>query len=186
MSANPQGKGLVPVLEHWQSVQPSVVRPREPQHVLKDYLVSSLVLSADFRFQPRPGVTYFLYRGDQRWQLSMISPDQWGERSPGDCLGSCQLQPDMTWALSILPSATESPELHTAMEAFRDGFLDWLDQDGELEDHLPFYAEQLPYYARLLAAGMASSLKRSMVLSGLNARDSRDWLQAMSGQGLLT
>jgi hypothetical protein len=72
----------------------------------------------------------------------------------------------------------EHPELVEALEAFHQGFLVWLDRDGTLEDHLPFYIRRLPYYRRLLAAGMASSLKQSLARSGLDARKSRDWLAA--------
>ena len=62
------------------------------------------------------------------------------------------------------------------LEAFHQGFVAWLDRDGTLEDHLPFHVRRLPYYRRLLAAGMASSLKRSLTRSGLDNRQSREWL----------
>ena len=52
------------------------------------------------------------------------------------------------------------------------------DQEGTLEAHLPFHVRQLPYYRRLLAAGMANSLKGSLARSGLDNRSSREWLSA--------
>lgn len=57
---------------------------------------------------------------------------------------------------------------------------DWLDQEGALEDHLPFHVRSLPYYRRLLAAGMSSSLKSSTARSGPGGRRSREWLAAES------
>ena len=178
MSANPQGKGLVPVLEHWQAAQPSTVRARTPREVLRDYLVTALVVSAEFRFKPCPGVHYFLYLTVSGWQLSLVSPGEWHERAPGPCLGHCVLQSDMTWQLTPAADVGEHPEVVDELESFQAGFLDWLNRDGTLEDNLPFYVRELPYYRRLLAAGMANSLKHSLARSGLDARLSREWLSA--------
>ena len=176
MSANPQGKGVVPVLEDWRGAQPSDVRLRAPREVLRDYLVASLVISAEIRFEPRPGQHYFLYLVSGAWQLSLLSPGDWRGRQPGPCLGRCVLQPDMTWQLMPEADVGEHRELVEGLEAFRQGFTDWLDQEGALEDHLPFHVRELPYYRRLLAAGMSNSLKRSLAISGLDARRSREWL----------
>jgi hypothetical protein len=119
MSANPQGKGLVPVLEDWRGAQPSTVRARSPREVLRDYLVTSLVVAAEIRFKPRPGVHYFLYLANGGWKLSLLSPEDWGGRHPGPCLGRCVMQPDMTWQLSPDSEVGEQPELVAALEAFR-------------------------------------------------------------------
>ena len=186
MSANPQGKGLVPVMEDWGETQPSVVRSRTPREVLRDYLVTSLVVAAEIRFKPRPGVPYFLYLADGAWLLSLLSPKDWRSRQPGPCLGRCVLAPDMTWQLVPEQDVSEHPELLERLEAFQQGFTDWLDQDGALEDHLPFFVRELPYYRRLLAAGMSSSLKRSLAHSGLETRGSREWLTAEELPALLS
>ena len=178
MSANPQGKGLVPVVEDWREAQPTTIKPRSPRKVLRDYLVTSLVVAAEIRFKPRPGVPYFLYLAQDGWKLSILSPEDWRGQQPGPCLGRCAMQTDMTWQLTPRPNIDKQPELVEALTAFRDGFADWLDQDGTLEDHLPFYVSELPYYRRLLAAGMSSSLRGSLARSGLEARSSRDWLIA--------
>jgi hypothetical protein len=185
MSANPQGKGLVPVLEDWRGAQPSAIRARAPGEVLRDYLIASLVVSADIRLKPRPGVLYFLYLANDGCKLSLLSPEDWRGRQPGPCLGQCVLQMDMTWHFTPAADVGEHPELADWLEAFRQGFTDWLDQDGTLEDHLPFHVQQLPYYRRLLAAGMASSLKRSMAMSGLENRQAREWLSAEELPALL-
>lgn len=175
-SGNPQGKGLVPALEQWRSTQPAQVRARTPQQVLGDYFITLLVLSAEFRFKPAPGVDYFLYYSESQWQLSLIGPEEWGQRTPGTCLGRCELLSDMTWTLELMANLEEEPELLATLEGFQEGFAALLDRDGSLEDSLPFYVRDLPYYRRLLAAGLANSLKQSLVLSGLSERDSRDWL----------
>ena len=178
MSANPQGKGLVPIIDDWRDAQPSTVRARSPREVLRDYLVTSLVVAAEIRFKPRPGVPYFLYLAQDSWKLSLLSPEDWRSQQPGPCLGRCVMQSDMTWQLTPRPGIEEQPEMVEALSAFREGFADWLNQDGTLEDHLPFYVRELPYYRRLLAAGMSSSLQKSLASSGLDARRSRDWLTA--------
>ena len=175
-TGNPQGKGLVPALEQWRSTQPAQVRARTPQQVLGDYFVTLLVLSAEFRFKPAPAVDYFLYFKGGQWQLSLIRPEEWGERSPGTCLGRCELLPDMTWTLELLADLEDEPELLATLESFQEGFATLLDRDGSLEDSLPFYVKDLPYYRRLLAAGLANSLKQSLEISGLSQRDSREWL----------
>jgi hypothetical protein len=173
---NPQGKGLTPVLEQWRAAQPSLVRSRTPREVLADYFTTLLVLSAEFSFRPAPGVSYFLYLREGRWELSLIAPAEWGERRPGPCLGRCELLPDMSWSLETAEGLEQQPELLAALEAFRTGFAAMLDRDGNLEDSLPFYVRELPYYRRLLAAGLANTLSRSLARSGLAGRSSRRWL----------
>jgi hypothetical protein len=96
---NPQGKGLVPLLRDWQTVQPAFCGQRSAVDFLRDYCVSSLVLAAQFRFKPVVGVPYFLYCGQQGWMLSLVGPDEWGQRLPGEYLARCRLRADMTWAL---------------------------------------------------------------------------------------
>ncbi|KZX55094.1 hypothetical protein A3709_08880 [Halioglobus sp. HI00S01] len=186
MSANPQGKGLVPVVEDWREAQPAVVSARTPREVLRDYLVTSLVVAAEIRFKPRPGIHYFLYLIQSNWTLSLLSPEDWHGHPPGPCLGRCVMQPDMTWQLTPRADINRQDELVKALSAFREGFADWLNQDGTLEDHLPFYVRELPYYRRLLAAGMSNSLQSSLAKSGLDARSSRDWLAGQELPALLS
>lgn len=176
-NGNPQGKGLVPVLEQWRAAQPSLVRSRTPREVLADYFTTLLVLSAEFSFRPAVGVSYFLYLREGRWELSLIAPAEWGERRPGPCLGRCELLPDMSWTLETAAGLDRQPGLLAALETFHAGFVAMLDRDGSLEDNLPFYVRELPYYRRLLASGLANSLSRSLAQSGLAGRSSRRWLQ---------
>lgn len=179
-SANPQGKGLVPVMQAWRGAQPTHVKAKAPGRLLADYFTTLLILSAEFAFKPCRGVAYYLYRAESAWQLSLIGPSEWGQRLPGPCLGRCELKNDMTWRLHAVENIEDHPSLLAALEQFREAFAHLLDQAGSLEEGLPFYAQQLPYYQRLLAAGMASSLSQSIQLAGLSGRSSRHWLDDLS------
>lgn len=175
---NPQGKGLTPVLDEWRGAQPAQVKAKPPRKVLADYFTTLLVLSADFSFKPAPGVGYYLYlRGDQ-WLLSLISPQEWRGRGPGPCAGRCELQRDMTWALTPADDLAEQADLVAALAAFQEGFMALLDSEAPLEESLPYYVAQLPYYRRLLAAGMAKSLDLSLALAGLSGHSGRHWLES--------
>jgi hypothetical protein len=173
---NPQGKGLVPVLDAWRSTRPAQVTAKTPRQVLADYFTTLLVLSAEFGFKPVVGTPYHLYLRAGRWRLSLVSPAEWRERAPGPCLGVCTLQVDMTWALELAPEASGNPELMDALESFREGFISLLDSDATLEASLPFYVRDLPYYQRLLASGMASSLRQTLEIAGLTGTSGQAWL----------
>jgi hypothetical protein len=178
---NPQGKGLVPVLDAWESVQPEGVAPKSAPRLLADYLVSLLVLSAEFSFKPVPGNPYYLYWQEGQWQLSMISPQEWGHRQPGECLGECMLGFDMTWHLVPEPGQAISAGLQDEIKRFTALFGEQLASTELLEDTLPFYVRQLPFYRRLLATGLAASLQGSIRSGGQLGHSGRSWLQQAAG-----
>jgi hypothetical protein len=128
---------------------------------------------------------YYLYLGDGRWQLSLISPEEWGPRAPGSCLGCCRLQPDMTWRIELITDPSSDPALADALRAFHTGFIELLADNDTLEAGLPHYVDTLPYYRRLLAAGLASSLSHSLKLGGLGGTSARHWLEAAGAAPLL-
>jgi hypothetical protein len=172
---NPQGKGLVPVLAHWQATRPRAVRAKRPAELLLDLFSSTLVLSARCDFRPVPGQRYYLYCGEGDWRLSLVSPAEWGERAPGACLGACTLREDMTWGVVADPELQENAALRSQLAALAEDFLARLDVDGELADQLPGYRRDLPYYRRLLATGVGASLRQSLDAAGatrLGARES--------------
>lgn len=177
---NPQGKGLVPVLEAWASVQPSAVEPKAAPRLLSDYLVSLLVLSAEFAFKPVPGKPYYLYWRDGEWRLSLIGPKEWGRAQPGECLGECQLGFDMTWHLVRHEVKEPSAALAQAVEGFVAQFSETIASADVLEETLPFYVRQLPFYRRLLATGLAASLQHSMRGSGQLGHSGKVWLHQAS------
>ena len=179
---NPQGKGLVPVLDLWQSLQPSAVVPKSAPRLLGDYLVSLLVLSSEFSFKPVSYKPYYLYWREGNWRLSLIGPKEWGPRHPGECLGECQLEFDMTWRLTPLHERSFSVELQHAIEDFTKSFGEHVASAEALEDTLPFYVRQLPFYRRLMATGLAASLQQSIKSSGQLGHSGSTWLQQVSGK----
>jgi hypothetical protein len=84
----------------------------------------------------------------------------------------------MTWHLEVREDLTSEPELLATLRQFHAGFMDHLRQADFLEETLPHYAAQLPYYQRLLAAGLASSLTRSLSLAGMDRASGKRWLGA--------
>jgi hypothetical protein len=166
---NPQGKGLVSVLAHWQDTRPAQVQAKAPAELLFDWFASALVLSARFSFKPARGQRYFLYANQGDWQLSLVGPDEWGDRYIGDCLGVCELRQDMTWSITADPELATKPALQTALAELVDSFTASLDSDDELVERLPGYRRELPYYQRMLATGLGSSLRQSALLG--NALD---------------
>lgn len=177
--SNPQGKGLTPVLDAWRSAQPDLVGEKSEHKILSDYFTTLLVLSANFSFQPRRGVHYHLYWMGSGWSLSLISPGEWGNRCLGIYLGTCELLADMTWKLSVFADIQQQPALVEALQHFHSGFVDLVSEGKTLEEGLPYYAAELPYYRRLLAAGMASSLSRSIALAQLTGQNGQVWLHAL-------
>jgi hypothetical protein len=182
---NPQGKGLTPVLDAWRGAQPGAVTAKSAQRILSDYFVTLLILSAEFAFKPVPGVSYFLYLRDQRWELSLIGPEEWHDLRRRSCLGRCTLRTDMTWSLETLDDPGQIPVLQSALEAFHEGFLSLLADHATLEDSLPHYVGHLPYYRRLFAAGLANSLAQSLTLGRLERHGTEYWLQAAGAAALL-
>lgn len=162
---NPQGKGVVPVLADWESVQPAEFRARSAQDFLRDYCLSSLVLAADFKFKPVPGQSYYLYLTQKGWNLSLVAPEEWQECRSDRFLGTCSLRSDMTWKVDVAQLSDDSPVTNSARD-FVCAFIQTLTEQSTITEHLPVYARELPYYRRMLAAAMSKSLKQSLPPGG--------------------
>ncbi|MEP6391676.1 MAG: DUF2452 domain-containing protein [Halioglobus sp.] len=184
VNPNPQGKGLVPVLEHWESHQPNHVVAKPPRQLLGDYLISLLILSANFGFKPVPERGYFLYLCNGQWQLSMIAPWEWSKASNRLYAGECQLRSDMTWQLTPSENLQEYPELVAALESFQAGFIELLNSDAPLEDDLPLYVARLPFYQRLLATGLSASVRQSTRAAKQEGISARRWLGSVKADQL--
>ena len=184
LNPNPQGKGLVPVLEHWESHRPTNVVAKPPRQLLGDYLVSLLVLSASFGFKPVPERGYYLYLCDGQWQLSLIAPWEWPGTSTRLYAGECQLRTDMTWQLTPSENLQEYPELVAALESFQAGFMELLSTDAPLEDDLPLYVARLPFYQRLLATGLSASMRRSTQAAKQEGISAKQWLGSVKSEQL--
>ena len=182
---NPQGKGLVPVLAHWHALRPRGAAAKGPAELLLDLFASTLVLSARCDLRPVVGQRYYLYcdldggldAQDTGWRLSLIAPEEWGHRAPGRCLGPCWLREDMTWALDAEAALAADAGLRGRVAALVQDFLERLDVDGPLEVQLPGYYRELPYYRRLLAAGLGASLRQSLAAAGAGAAEARETLR---------
>ena len=90
---NPQGKGLVGFLLDWDYSSPQAVVAKRPARLLADYFTSLLVLTSSFKFKPVFNKDYYLYREDDDWRLSLISPDEWDSDEKrrsfvGTCVGT--------------------------------------------------------------------------------------------------
>ena len=166
---NPQGKGLVPFLQDWQSMQPEVVEPTAAADFLRDYAFSSLVLAAEFRFKPVPEKSYYLYSTPTGWRLSLIAPQELGRHNFGEFLARCQLGRDMTWEVVADDIVKDSPAALRA-QSFVLGFLQTLSEQASIADSLPTYVAQLPYYRRLLATGLSSRLASCLPALGGEVR----------------
>ena len=165
--ANPQGKGNLPVLEQLQSLVPSTIPDRTSRQWLTDFLTGALIVSAKFSFKPVVNRSYYLYWQRPQWQLSMISPQEWGTKLSATPVATCHLQPDYSWQLSPIDSVFEDAELLSALENFQTDFLKFIDNDAPLMENLPFYSEDLAWYPRLMALGLAKNLQQSLALNHL-------------------
>ena len=158
---NPQGKGLVPVLDDLNALVVSPAGAKAPADVLRDYFVSSLILSARFRFRPVVGRSYFLYSGHPQWLLSLIAPAQWRGSAPGEFIGRCTLREDMTWELQTR-DLSDVEDVSRDVLAFIDAFVQGITAQGSVTASLPFYLATLPYHQRTLATALAASLQQSL------------------------
>jgi len=165
--ANPQGKGLVPVLASLadsRSIVPVV--PKHINQISSELFTSLFVLHSHFQFRPVIGKSYWLYQRQQEFQLSLISPAEWGSDF-GFFVGECVLQKDVTWTLTLDTTAANNKSLMSLIEQRRKEYEQALTLAGSVDEVLPFYLEGLPFYQRVFASALANSLKGSMIKSGI-------------------
>ena len=167
MSANPQGKGAVPVLRDLGSVQSGQLPPKNLERVEGELFTSLFVLESDFSFMPVKGQGYHLYWMSHRFTLSLNAPGDWAVSSPGVHVGRCHLHQDLTWTLEIDPGVSAHPELIKKIEEKRRRLEERIRETENLLDLLPVHESGLPYHRRVMAYGLARSLGTSMELAGL-------------------
>ena len=164
VAANPQGKGLIPVLDDLRSVTPVLAQGKSAHQLLADFFTSTLVLGAKFNFKPSLGVNYYLYLDNQQWKLSLVEPQAWRDRLPGIYFGECMLNTDQTWSVKPCESWQQNPNLCNELEKLQSAFIASLNNDNSIIDNLPFYQSNLAYYQRLGANALARSIKQSLQL----------------------
>ncbi|MDH5446233.1 MAG: DUF2452 domain-containing protein [Gammaproteobacteria bacterium] len=166
---NPQGKGLVPVLDSLAASRTVIdVAPKHIEQISSELFTSLFVLHSRFHFKPIIGKSYWLYRRrDNSFHLSMIDPDEWGGFGFGQYIGECVLQQDITWTLELDTHAASDQELLSLIEEQRRQLETALHDARSIDDVLPVYLESLPFYQRVYASALANSLKTSMQKSGI-------------------
>ncbi|KPJ95280.1 MAG: hypothetical protein AMJ53_03100 [Gammaproteobacteria bacterium SG8_11] len=164
---NPQGKGLVPVLDSLAASRPAInVPPKFIEQISSELFTSLFVLESQFHFKPVVGKPYWLYRQGQVFKLSLISPTEW-RGGFGQFVGECQLQSDITWTLILDEQAASDSELMQLIANKRRELDTQLRAADTLEEVLPVFRASLPFYQRVFASALAHSLGVSMQKSGI-------------------
>jgi hypothetical protein len=165
---NPQGKGLVQVLDSIAASRPTAaVPPKHIEQISSELFTSLFVLNSQFQFKPVVGQSYWLYRKEQSFKLSLISPEEW-RGGFGQYVGHCQLQSDITWTLALDDQAAKDGELMQLIAVKRAEFETKLQAVETLEQILPVFDASLPFYQRVFASALAHSLGISMHKSEIN------------------
>lgn len=178
---NPQGKGLVPVLAALSAANyRSTALPKQVEQIASELFTSMFVLESSFGFKPVQGRPYWLYHDNNRYKLSLLSPQQWSATVSGNIIGQCILHDDLTWTLELSDAAVNDAEFMAYIAERRRLFGEELQEADSVDDLLPVFRQSLPFYQRVFASAMAGSLGRSMQLSGING------LSYEQARGLLT
>lgn len=162
---NPQGKGLVPVLQELDSRQVSSHSNSSSSlaRMLHDYALSRLILCAEFNFKPVANTAYYLYVKNQVLKLSLISPREWRDGRFGLYVCRCKLSESMVWEISEHnEDALVREQLLSAYAALKGTLLSDLFLDKPLESTLPYFDERLPFHRRVLANALATHLRHKI------------------------
>ncbi|MGY6274992.1 DUF2452 domain-containing protein [Methylomonas sp. MgM2] len=166
---NPQGKGLVAVLDSLQQAKTQLHAPAKNIRQISGELFTSLfILNSQIRFKPKLKQTYWLYLKNNQYRLSLIAPEQWTPTQYGRFIGACELQTDLTWTLELSRDCSNDRAFILEIARQRSRLEEKMQQAEKLDDVLPVYLESLSYYPRLLASALAYSLRQSMQKSGIS------------------
>lgn len=160
--SNPQGKGVVGVVDDLRTFSPMQVQAKSSLQWLADYFTSTLVLGAKYGFRPVVGKEYYLYFKDQEWKLSLIEPHAWRSHNPGIYFAECVLGKDMSWSVALDSDWQNHEILVKAVKKLEHAFFQSINDSIPLIEKLPFYMQHLSYYQRLGANALARSLKKSL------------------------
>jgi hypothetical protein len=169
---NPQGKGIVPVLQglqqHWLA---PVVLPKQIDQIEMELFTSLFVLQSELKFNPVPGKSYWMYETDTGYRLLLVGPDEWHKPYPGRFIGECVLQKDRTWTLMLSDSLVDDKAFMAMIETQRIKLHSALEGAEKIDDLLPAFESSLSYYGRVMAFILGRSLLTSMQLSGIEGLD---------------
>lgn len=167
---NPQGKGLVPVLQSLNQASLRIaVPPKQVEQIEMELFTSLFVLQSELRFNPVPGRSYWLYQTDGAYRLLMVGPDEWPSGYRGRFIGECVLQEDRTWTLALGEDVRQDEAFMAHLEDQQTTFRRHLEEAQDLESVLPVYEASLGFHGRIMAYTLGRSLAISMQLSGINA-----------------
>lgn len=172
--ANPQGKGNHLLTNNWYP-KPMIKR-KELSQVVREFFYSSLVLACRFDFKPVVDQIYSIYLWNTELRLSLIEPERIN-RSGVELVGYCNLKADLTWSVNLISSGNRTENVQSFLEHFLQGFEEHLQESDNDNDVLPFYREELNYYPRLFASGLASSLSQSIDSDLTSKRHLSDFCQ---------
>ena len=85
------------------------------------------------------------------------------------------MQHDMTWTIEPSELLGKDNEVSDAIGRFYDAFAETLDVDRTLEEILPFYVREMPYYQRLYASALSRSVRGTVTIGGQRSIRCRDW-----------
>lgn len=181
---NPQGKGLVPVLEELggrhQTHLNDGLMPKQIDQVQMELFTAMFVLQSDFTFNPVPLRSYWLYLNADKYSLMLVGPDEWISSAPGRFVGECILQTDRTWSLALADELEADEDFIHHIESERKKLQLRLETADSIEEVLPTYERSFSFYSRILAFSLGKSLDISMQLSGIKG------LNYQEAKGLLS
>ena len=162
---NPQGKGLVTVLQEIDSRQLALntTNHHSLTKTLHDYALSRLVLCAEFHFKPVVNKPYYLYVKGKTLKLSLVAPNEWRDSGFGFYICQCLLESTMLWVFSNKSDDPKAVDyLALAVEPLKDTLLSDFFSNKPLQETLPYYDERLPFHRRVLANALASQISNSI------------------------
>ena len=169
---NPQGKGVVPVLQglqqHWLA---PVVLPKQIDQIEMELFTSLFVLQSELKFNPVPHKSYWMYETDTGYRLLLVGPDEWHKPYPGRFIGERVLQKDRTWTLMLDEALAGDKTFMNMIEAQRVKLHTAFEGAEKIDDLLPAFEPSLSYYGRVMAFILGRSLLTSMQLSGIKGLD---------------
>ncbi len=167
--ANPQGKGVVAVLDNLQQAKNQLqISPKNIHQISSELFTSLFILNSQILFKPTIKQTYWLYFKNDQYRLSLIAPEQWRPAQYGRYIGACELQTDLTWTLELSGDCANDQIFLLEIAHQRRLLEEKMQQAEKIDDVLPVYNKTLPYYSRVLASGLAYSLKQSMQKNGID------------------
>ena len=142
--------------------------PKQVQQVSAELFTSLFILESRFGFKPVVGRSYWLYCRKGVFELSLLAPEQWSKLVYGQYIGGCELHVDLTWTLTLSEAALADDLLMQSIEKRRNEFEQELQDATAVDDLLPVFKAELPFYQRVFASALAGSLGASMQSAGIH------------------